>query len=152
MTQSTTTEPTQRELATVREFVVGRAYGIPITRPVSGGGVNAAAPTLSRRLGLPAASVAAALRVLLRERVLYETRAGYLHRVRRRSSRHEACLSTIRARIKNGHHRSGDALPVGLFARDFALHPKEVDEICTALRDEGLVTEQGPHGPGYYVV
>ncbi|MGW1769578.1 hypothetical protein ACWCQL_36735 [Streptomyces sp. NPDC002073] len=63
----------------------------------------------------------------------------------------EACLSTVRERIKNGYHRGGDSLPVGLLAFDFKLRPKEVTEICTALRNEGLVTERGPHGPGYYV-
>ncbi|MFD4945532.1 GntR family transcriptional regulator [Streptomyces sp. NPDC058409] len=63
-------------------------------------------------------------------------------------------IATIRKRILNRIYRPGEALPVGILARQFGLTARQVTHrACRQLIAEGLVhhDSQGPHGPGVYV-
>ncbi|MFI5752339.1 GntR family transcriptional regulator [Streptomyces sp. NPDC051644] len=63
-------------------------------------------------------------------------------------------IATIRERIQNMIYRPGEALPVGILARQFGLTARQVaHRACRQLIAEGLVhhDNKGPHGPGVYV-
>ncbi|MEV7959088.1 hypothetical protein [Streptomyces sp. NPDC088141] len=63
-------------------------------------------------------------------------------------------IAIIRERILNMIYLPGEALPVGILARQFGLTTRQVTHrACRHLIAEGLVhhDNKGPHGPGVYV-
>lgn len=89
--------------------------------------------------------------------ICYEPRAQNGRRILRPGLPHPhdtEVIAIIRERILNMIYLPGEALPVGILARQFGLTTRQVTHrACRHLIAEGLVhhDNKGPHGPGVYV-
>ncbi|MGR4878127.1 GntR family transcriptional regulator [Streptomyces sp. LARHCF249] len=110
---------------------------------------------IARHLGLPHNAVRQAVRQLdtlgevaiCRPQIRIVLSPGQMH------PRDLPLVTAVRARIRAGCYRSGQALPTGLLGQEFGLRPEHVRRACTHLRAEGLLRRDpvGPHGPAHYV-
>ncbi|MFD9575367.1 GntR family transcriptional regulator [Streptomyces sp. NPDC059982] len=114
------------------------------------------AKALASALRLPEYSVVTALRAL---NAAGEIQAGHGAAARVLGPREmhgddTAFVATVRQRISSSHYGDGQALPTGLLGDEFRLSPAQVRRALRSLVWDGWVKrdEQGPHGPGYYVV